>query len=348
MLTKKEAQMIRFAAALALLIWLPASYAQSGVSNSLPHFAVIGVDGLSIDGIRNTRSPRLHKFMEIAAWTLEARAVMPTLSSPNWESIITGSAPEQHGITSNGYLKEKIELRPVCLDAAGKYPTIFQILRDQRPASRIAVFHDWPGFADLLEKSAPDILQHESGPRKTVEAALRDWNHNHPNLLFVHLDNADHAGHEYGWGTREYYSAVEEADMYIGKLLDALLASPDTYILITSDHGGKGRNHGGNTLGEIQIPWMLAGPGITTGRMTAPVNTFDSAATIAWIFGLTMPDCWIARPALAAFRAETVAAHSPHPDMHRDAVGTCAPEASPVGAGNGVAPHLVFESKGHQ
>lgn len=343
--------MIRVAAVVALLTCLPASRAQSGASIPLPHFAVIGIDGLSIDGIRNTHSPRLHKFMEIAAWTFEARAVMPTLSSPNWESIITGSAPEQHGITSNGYLKDKIELRPMCIDAAGKYPTIFQILREQRPASRISVFHDWPGFADLLEKSAPDVLQHESGPRKTVEAALRDWNQNHPNLLFVHLDNADHAGHEYGWGTREYNHAVEDADTDIGPLLDALLATPDTYVLITSDHGGKGRNHGGNTLGEILIPWMLAGPGVAAGHMTAPLNTFDSGATIAWIFGLTMPDCWIARPALAAFRPETVAARAQHPDPHRDGIGTCAPESPAAGAGangNGAVPHLVFEGKGHQ
>src|SRR5215472_12816067 len=125
MLPTKEAQMIRFAAAVALLAWLPASHAQPADSSPLPHFAVIGVDGLSIDGIRNTRSPHLHKFLEIAAWTFEARAVMPTLSSPNWESIITGSGPEQHGITSNGYLKDRIELKPVCVDAQGKFPTIF-------------------------------------------------------------------------------------------------------------------------------------------------------------------------------------------------------------------------------
>jgi arylsulfatase A-like enzyme len=341
--------MSRFAAAVAVLCWLPAIHAQSAVFPPLPHFAVIGVDGLSVDGVLNTRSPRLHAFMEQAAWTLEARAVMPTLSSPNWESIITGAAPEQHGITSNGYLKDKIALKPVCLDAEGKFPTIFQILRDQRPASRIAVFHDWDGFADLLEKSAPDVLQHEAGPRKTTEATLQYWNEYHPNLLFVHLDNVDHAGHEYGWGTREYYSAVEEADLCIGKLLDALLATPDTFVLITSDHGGKGRGHGGNTLGEIQIPWILAGPGIAPGRMTAPINTFDSAATMAWVFGLTTPDCWIGRPALAAFHPDAVAARATRPGAARDGLGTCAPEPAVVAPGGvgGIALPAAWQGKGH-
>jgi arylsulfatase A-like enzyme len=339
--------MSRFAVAVALLCGLPVIHAQTAGSAPLPHFAVIGVDGLSVDGVRNTRSPRLHAFMEKSAWTLEARAVMPTLSSPNWESIITGSAPEQHGITSNGYLKEKIELKPVCIDAEGKFPTIFQILRDQRPASKIAVVHDWDGFADLLEKSAPDLLLHEAGPRKTTDAAVSYWNQNHPELLFVHLDNVDHAGHEYGWGTREYYSAVEEADICIGKLLDALLATPDTYVLITSDHGGKGRGHGGKTLGEIEIPWILYGPGVAPGHITAPINTFDTASTMAWVFGLTTPDCWIGRPALAAFHPDAVAARMNHLGAPKDGLGTCTPESPLALPGAGGAQPVAFQGKGH-
>jgi len=31
-------------------------------------------------------------------------------------------------------------------------------------------------------------------------------------------------------------------------------------VLVTSDHGGKGHNHGKNSLAEIEIPWILAGP----------------------------------------------------------------------------------------
>src|SRR6059036_3684283 len=45
------------------------------------------------------------------AWTLEARGVMPTLSSPNWESAIGGASPEQHGITSNGHFRRMAAFR---------------------------------------------------------------------------------------------------------------------------------------------------------------------------------------------------------------------------------------------
>ena len=56
--------------------------------------------------------------------------------------------PEQHGITSNGILRKMVEIQPVCRDADGMFPTIFEVLRAQQPSSRIAIFHDWPGFAE--------------------------------------------------------------------------------------------------------------------------------------------------------------------------------------------------------
>src|SRR5208283_3267670 len=157
-----------------------------------------------------------------SAWTLEARGVMPTLSSPNWASMITGAGPEQHGITSNGYLKRMMEIEPACRDAFGGFPNIFGVLRTQRPATRIAVFHDWPGFSGLLERNVADVVRHERGPERTTAAAMEYWRANRPKLMFVHLDNVDGAGHDSGWGSREYYRAVEEADRRIGAMLDML------------------------------------------------------------------------------------------------------------------------------
>ena len=55
-------------------------------------------------------------------------------------------------------------------------------------------------------------------------------------------------------------------------------------------------------MAEIEIPWILHGPGVAAGKeITAPVNTYDTAATVAHLFGLKPPSCWIARPVLTAF-----------------------------------------------
>jgi hypothetical protein len=287
-----------------------------------PRVIIIGVDGLSVDGVSTASVPRLRELMGRSAWTLEARGVLPTLSSPNWASAINGASPAQHGITSNGWLRRMVEFQPACSGADGKFPTIFGVLRAAYPGSKIAVFHDWGGFSDLLEKSAPDVLRHEHGPANTIAAAMAYWRDNRPALTFIHLDNADHEGHAHGWYSKQYYRAVEAADGYIGEVLDmvdALSARESTFILVTSDHGGTAHGHGGNSLAEIQIPWILSGPGVSPGRVAALVNTFDTALTVAWIFGLDTPQCWIGRPVLTAFRPSDVAArvsaaHTTRPD----------------------------------
>jgi predicted AlkP superfamily pyrophosphatase or phosphodiesterase len=300
------------------------------------HFIVIGVDGLSVDGVATAKTPRMHELMERSAWTLVARGVMPTLSSPNWASMIDGAGPEQHGITSNGILRKMVEIEPVCRDSEGMFPTIFEVMRVQQPSSRIAIFHDWPGFANLVEKHAPDVMQHVHGAVKTTETAAAYWKLNHPSLMFVHLDNVDRTGHTDGWATPSYYRAVEDADRYIGVILDMLReegALQSTYVLISSDHGGKGHGHGRNSLEEIRIPWILSGPGIQPGQLSAAVYTFDTAATIATIFGLDAPACWVGRPVTTAFQSMTVTARS----LQKDTAGrTCVTDSpTPIAVNNG-------------
>jgi hypothetical protein len=280
------------------------AFAQTDVST--PRVIVIGVDGLSIDGITKASTPRLHELMGRAAWTLAARGVIPTLSSPNWVSIIGGAPPELHGITSNGHLHRKVAFEPVCRDGDGKFPTIFGILRQQQPRSRIAIFHDWGGFADLVEKRAPDIMRHEAGASRTVRAAIEYWTRYRPNLMFIHLDNVDHAGHAEGWLDESYYKAVAVADSYVGEVLDMVTREggwDSTYVLVVSDHGGTRSGHGKNSLAELQVPWILAGPDIAPGRIDISVNTYDTAATLAWIFLLDPPQCWTGQPLLAAFQS---------------------------------------------
>ena len=291
---------------------------------------VIGVDGLSVDAVRRAGMPNLRTMMKRAAWSLTARGVMPTLSSPNWESMITGAGTEQHGITSNGWFRRLVEFQPVCQGPDGRYPTIFDALRRARPDAGIAIFHDWGGFAKLVPKGAADVMRHERGAAATTSAAVRYWTEHHPALLFVHLDNVDHAGHAGGWGSQAYLRAAADADGHIGKLLAMLADESSAYVLVTSDHGGTPRGHGKNSLDEIQIPWILTGPGVEPGPVAGQVNTFDTAATLAWIFGLKPLSCAIGRPVVAAFRPAA---------RPLEASGTNAPGCVPVdGNGNPIRP----------
>src|SRR5205814_1178877 len=119
---------------LCIGIFVPARGAVSGVE----HVLIIGCDGFGSLGFTASNSPVLHRLMRGGAFTLHARGVMPTSSSPNWASMIMGAGPEQHGITSNDWETNKYEIAPVVRGSGGIFPTIFGVLREQRPDAQIA------------------------------------------------------------------------------------------------------------------------------------------------------------------------------------------------------------------
>lgn len=276
------------------------------VSAQTRRVIVIGVDGLGGEGVESVAPPVLSGLQRRGAWTLQARGVMPTVSSPNWASMIMGAGPEQHGITSNQWQPGKAAIQPVCTESQGRFPTIFGELRRQRSQALIAVFHDWDEFGRLVEPGVPTVMRHVKGSPAATAAAIEYWKQHKPDLLFLHLDDVDHAGHEHGWLGPEYRQAVLEADKLIGRVAQAVEdegLKESTLILVTADHGGVGKKHGGESMGELQIPWIAAGAGVRNGhRIQAPVNTYDTAATIAFALGIEPHPCWIGKLVREAFR----------------------------------------------
>src|SRR5205823_13203143 len=124
----------------------------------------------------------------------------------------------------------------------------------------------------------------------TARRAAEVIQQNKPALLFVHFDDVDHAGHTFGWKSPEYFEAVEQIDGLIGNLMTALTnagINRQTMLIMTADHGGKDKSHGGATMEEIEIPLVIHGPGVAGGHeIKGPVNTYDLAPTVAWILGL--------------------------------------------------------------
>jgi len=269
------------------------------------HFVLIGIDGLSPTGIHASQTPEFERLVKAGASTMHARSVMPTSSSPNWASMIMGAGPEQHGVTSNEWQRNRFSITPIDKGPEGIFPTIYGLLRRAQPQAVIGMFHDWDGYGRLVERDSCDIVEDCDGPDDAMNHAIDFVKRRKPTFTFVHMDHVDHAGHQSGWGSPEYLHAVEHADQLIGKMRTALTESgiaDSTILMVTADHGGKGKGHGGDTMEEIEIPWIIVGPGVRVGHeLNVSVNQYDTAATIAYVFGLRPPKSWIARPVLAAF-----------------------------------------------
>ncbi len=288
------------------LAMLPVVLAAACAQPAVKHVLVIGYDGLSPAGVQAAKAPVIERVRKQGAFTWHARGVMPTSSSPNWASMIMGAGPEQHGVTSNDWMPDKFDIAPVVKGRGDIFPTIFGILREQEPRAVIAIFHEWEGFGRLVEPGVADRVDYP-GTRDADETARRAATYiaeRKPRLTFVHLDLIDHAGHKFGHGSPEYLAAIEKADGLTAMILGAVEKAgmmPATLVLLTADHGGLGKKHGGATMAEIEIPWILSGPGVAKGELHGPVNTYDTAATLAYALRLKAPVAWIGKPVMEAF-----------------------------------------------
>ena len=172
---------------------------------------------------------------------------------------------------------------------------MFSQWKAQRPAAHLAVIHDWPGFGRLVEKGSTAATRHVKGSPAAMAAAIAYWQQHKPDLLFVHLDDVDHAGHDKGWESADYRREVAIVDGLIGEML-AVLPAAQTLVVIVADHGGTGTKHGNPAMRELEVPWIVAGPGVARGReLTGPVYSLDTAPTVLALLGLRPHPCWTGR-----------------------------------------------------
>lgn len=291
---------------LILFAGLLVSYAArtKGVKD-IKHVVLIGLDGWGAYSVPKADMPMVKSMMNSGAYTLEARSVLPSSSAVNWATMIMGAGPELHGFTTWG--SQKPDLPSRVLNQYGLFPTIFSLLREQKPKSELGYIYEWDGMSYLVEKDALSFSKHaEGGNQITTDVAVTYIQNKKPDFLMIAFDQPDGIGHSSGHDTPEYYAKLTELDSCIAKIVEAVKKAgiyESTLFILTADHGGINKGHGGKTMQEMQIPFIASGAGIKQGhQITASVMQFDTAATLAYIFGVTPPQVWIGRPVTEIFK----------------------------------------------
>ncbi len=120
-------------------------------------------------------------------------------------------------------------------------------------------------------------------------------------IVYMHLDQVDHAGHAYGYGHSGYIQAVSRVDMLIGRLYTAYEQADmleDTLFILCADHGhrkgGGHKNHGMNTDLEVNVTFAIAGKTVKAGKPGKYVNT-DLAPIVAYALGVKANKNWQGR-----------------------------------------------------
>nr|WP_262915441.1 alkaline phosphatase family protein [Niabella ginsengisoli] len=130
-------------------------------SSAQKRVIIIGLDGYSSEGFKGIKHPNLDKLLAEGTYTLTNRPVMPSVTLPNWTSHLTGSGPEEHGVTGNDWKLEKHSLEPIDKDAEGYYPSIFKVLKEQVSGVKTAYYYNWADLINSINKKYIDELSFE-------------------------------------------------------------------------------------------------------------------------------------------------------------------------------------------
>jgi len=266
------------------------------------HVIVISIDGLRPDAIAKYQAATLERLMRSGRYSLSAQTISISNTLPSHTSMLTGVDVDQHKIDWNK-------------DRSGQFghvevPTVFGLAHSAGYAT--AAFYSKSKFHHI---DAPETIDHVRGPKggpipwnagKTTDLVVAHLGRARPNLTFVHLSDADFAGHNFGWMQHMYGMAVRETDLAVARILgaaDQAFGHGAYTVILTSDHGGHGKGHGTSDPVDTTIPWIVWGAGVQRGgaELTG-IRTMDTAATVLWMLGIAAPPNLVGTVVTEAFQ----------------------------------------------
>ncbi|MCH8273587.1 MAG: alkaline phosphatase family protein [Armatimonadetes bacterium] len=267
---------------------LSISHASHGVADLKKKVLIIGLDGVRPDALLVAKAPNLLRLIEEGAFSDKAQTGEVPVSGPGWSSLLTGVWMEKHGVRDNSFNNKKYD----------RYPHFFKRVKEAMPDAMTASISEWSPINEQI-LSHSDYASTPGGGEEVAKAVVELLVLQDPDAIFVHLDGADGAGHEYGYHPTipEYVKSIEDVDVLVGRILDAVRGRPtyeqeDWLIIVSTDHGGKGTGHSANDP-EIRTIFIIAhGPSVINGAIEPAPNIVDVAVTALAHLGIEAKPEW--------------------------------------------------------
>lgn len=269
---------------------------------------IIGIDGLRPDGLLAAKAPAMQAMAKAGTATWKAVAggelggatQQPTISGPGWATILTGTYSNKHGLVGNA--TNAYNQQPVPKDGSYQIeaaPHFARRLKESVATASVASIISWGWIEDYFVAAQPQYLDFHiktagknylEQDKDVKDQTVKYLASSDPDVLFLHFSQVDGAGHSTGFstGNPKYLASIETIDGYVADVLDAVRKRPkhaeeDWLVILTTDHGGNGRSHGGQSTGEREIPMIVAGHGSsargvvdeTPGYHVVPATTFQ-------------------------------------------------------------------------
>jgi len=269
---------------------------------------LIGIAGVSSEEFQYANTPVIDKIISQGAISLRTRGVIPSESAANWVSVLSGAGPEQHGVISNNWNQGNQSIEPTVKDVDGYFPSIFTLIRKQRPKAVTGMFYDWDQLGSYINKKLITKEQYVQGQVMITAVALNFIRKEKPVFTFIYYGLPYVTGNSTNFNTKEYYQSINEIDTEIGKIVSGLQEAKmmNTTIIITSDQGISSLVNGIESTADLEVPWISSGSGIQKNvLLEIPNDHINTAPTIARILGLKTPAEWKGKPVLDAYIPKT-------------------------------------------
>lgn len=252
---------------------------------------IIGVDGAGAF-FREADTPNLDKIFANGAVSYDVLTSKPTISAQCWGAMLHGVTPEFHRLTNS-----IVSSQPYPPDSA--FPSIFRVVRENDPDAKMASFCNWNPVNIGIIEDGLGIVKGTGNDANVTAQACEYLKENDPTILFIHYDEVDGAGHGAGYGTERHLAQIHTTDGYIQQVYEALKNRDmldSTLFMVTADHGGQGRSHGGWTDAEKYIMLAATGPGIVQGSFDQ-TEVRDISSIVLYALGLAdkQPETWTSR-----------------------------------------------------
>ena len=188
-----------------------------------------------------------------------------TSTAPGWCSILTGVWADKHGVTANDITKSL------------EYKTLLTTLVEDETIDSSMFVTKWAGH--FSRKNATYLEEKEYCEKQNLNVGFNKCDDDKASLEFaknelsksdcadfmlVVYEQTDSVGHSSGftYNNPKYKDAFTEADSYGLETLNTIqeretYETEDWLIIITSDHGGRNTNHGGDSIQE-RLTFIIA------------------------------------------------------------------------------------------